>query len=294
MSRKQGKERGNRREASEDERLEHLALGSLENLFERRILVHEFLRRAEDMDGVVDTDAQNDGGDKHGERVELAVDKRGKRERGDTGVKHGRRHENRALHAPEEYHREEDDKHEAYAEREDGIVCDVIHFLEALVRAFHGEARGHGVSLAAEIREQGIGTRKDMRHELVIGRRLDELRVHHAVEQDLAGAVGLRATDEAGTQFRRDRLLLVPFAGIVLLGSVFLLVLLEESIERAGGFVGESKFLRDIGTEPHTLLLGRSRRGFTRVACGICRRFIAQQVDDKRAVLAPDFQLQVF
>ena len=295
VSGKQREERGNRRETCEKKRLEHLALCGLEHLLESRVLVHEFLRCPENVYRVVNSDTQDNGCDKDGERVELSVDERRKRERRDTGVEHGGRHKNRALHAAEENHREEDDQHEAYAEGEYGIVRHVVHFLEAFVRAFHGESCGNGVSLAVEICEKRIGPGKDMRHELVVGRGLDEFRVHHAVEQDLARTVGFGATDETGTQFRRNGLLLVPFLrlGFLHLDGIRL-VLLEEGVEGASGLIGEAKFLRDVGTEPYAFLLGRGRRRFTRIAGGIRCRLVAQQVHDQRAVLAPDFELQVF
>ena len=295
VCRKQSEERGDSRETCKEERLEHLPLGRFQDFFQSRMLVQQLLRSAQNVNRVVDADAQNDGGDKHRERIQLSVEEGSKRKRREAGVQHRSSHQNRALHAPEEENREEDDEHQADAEREDGIVRHVIHFLEAFVSPFHRKARRHGICLGVEISKQGIGPRENARHELVIGRGPEKFRVHHAVEENLSGTVRTRATDKARLQVCRDRLFLVPFLGfgrLVVLLCGFFLALLEKRIERAHRLVGKSQFLRQVRIEPHAFLLGGRRR--CRSACRIGSGSIAQQIDDQGAVLAPYFELQVF
>ena len=228
-------------------------------------------------------------GDKDRERVQLAIEEGRKRERRDAGVKHRRRDQDGALYAPEEDDRKEEDKDKAYAEREYGIVRHVVHFLEALVGALDRKAGGNRISLRAEIGKEGIRAGKDMCHELVVGRGPDEFRVHHAVEKDLSGAVRARAPDKARLQMVGNGLLLVPFFGLARLHRSLFLVLLEEAVECADRLVGETQFLRQVGIEPHAFLLGRSSG--IRIPGS---RLVFEQVDNQRAVLAPDFELQVF
>ena len=151
VGRQQREEGGDSREARQNEGLEHLLLRMFQNFFESRILVQELLRSSQDMDGIVDTDTQDNRCNKDRERVQLAVEEGRKRERRDTGVKHRGSNKDGALYAPEEDNREEEDKDKAYAEREDGIVRHVVHFLEAFVGSLDGEAGGNRVSLCAEI-----------------------------------------------------------------------------------------------------------------------------------------------
>ena len=238
------------------------------------------------MDGVVNTDTKNNRSDKNRKRIQLAVEKRRKSKRRDASVKHGERHKNRALHAPEEEHREEYNQHKAYAKREYGIVGHLIHFLETLVCSIHGEAHRRRILLASKMLQQRIGTCKDMRYELVVRRRLDELCVDDAVKQNFPSAIRLRRTNQAGLQAIGNCRFRIPFLRDILVFDGILFVFLEERVESPHGFFGESEFLRQVGIKPNTFF-------FRRIASGACAVRIAQEVNNKRAIFTTKFQLQI-
>ena len=106
----------------------------------------------------------------------------------------------------------------------------------------------------------------------------------HTVEKNLSSAVRFRATNKTGLQVVRDILFLVPFIGLFGSGFVFL-VFLEECVKSIDGFVGKTKFLRNIRVEPDAFFfLGRSASGIR----------TTEQINNQRAILAPDFELQIF
>ena len=181
MSRQKREERSYRRKACENKRLEHPLLGIFKNFFESCKLVQKLLRSSQNVDGIVDAYTENNGSHKDRKRIELSVEKSRKRKRRDACVKHRARHENRAFDAPEEEHRKEYDKDKAYAKGENGIVRHFIDFLEAFVSSFDRETRRNRIFFVAKVSNQGIRTSENMRHENIVGRRANKLRVHHAV-----------------------------------------------------------------------------------------------------------------
>ena len=100
-----------------------------------------------------------------------------------------------------------------------------------------------------EIGKQGIGAGQNMRHELIVGRGLDEFCVHHAVKENLASAVGTRGTDQAVLEFRRNRRLGIPFHFFVRGGlriDCVALGFLEECVKGTHRLVREAEFLRQV------------------------------------------------
>ena len=129
--------------------------------------------------------------------------------------------------------------------------------------------------------KQRICTCKNMGNKFVVRRGLNEFCIHHAIKQNLSRAIGTRATNEAGLQMGRHRILGVPFIALFL--NRFSLVLLNKARKSTYGFIWKAKLLRQIFIKPHTLLLFRCSS-----------RVFAQQIHNKRTILSADFQLQIF
>ena len=213
------------------------------------------------MDSVVNADAQDNGGHKYGKGIQLAIEQGRKCKSRKTGIKHRGCHQDWTLHTSEEEDGEDDNQNKANRKREDGIVCDFVDFFKSFVSAFYRKAGRNRISLVAEVGEQGVCTGENVSYKFVVGRGLDKLGVYNAVEQDFSGAVGRRTTDKAVSQGNGYGLFLVPFFAI---NRGILVFLLEEGIECACGFIGETKFLRNVGAEPNAF--------FFLSRCGVCRR----------------------
>ena len=123
------------------------------------------------MNGIVNANSQNDGSDKNRKRIELAVKKSGKRQRREARIQHRTRHENRAFHATEKEHRQQENKNQTDSEGEDTVVRHIIHFFQTFISSFHCKTGGHSISTAVEILQQRIGFGQNARDKFIIRRR---------------------------------------------------------------------------------------------------------------------------
>ena len=171
-------------------------MGFLKDFFQGRFLAQQLLCGSQHVNGIVNTNSQNDGGHKDRKRIQLAVEHGCKGECRNAGVQHGGGYKNRPLDPSKEIGCQKDDQNQTDAKGEYTVVGDFVNFLKSFVCTVYGKTGGNGESFSVEMLEKGIRACKNVGDKFVIRRRLDEFCVHNAVEQDFSRAVWVRATDE--------------------------------------------------------------------------------------------------